>query len=227
MPLDSSARRIPIRLVDAEAKSRLRHLFQELENRLARPGLCDVLTTAVLELVENAVKANLKRVFFQKNGYRLDDPASYSEGLTAFIKSYGRIQSDEYTRALDELNLLVTVDVDHTKERLLVFVQNDSPLLPMEEQRVRHQLASAMLTDTLADFYLNYGDLSEGSGLGLAMIVILIRTLGFNPAHFRVFRNNNRTIARLEFPLTADYVPIRNRWAETAQEHHPPQPPSA
>lgn len=43
------------------------------------------------------------------------------------------------------------------------------------------------------------------------MIVLLIRDLGFDPQYFRVYKTEDKTVARLEFPLSADYTPIRLR----------------
>ncbi|MCE9597940.1 MAG: hypothetical protein K8S54_08225 [Spirochaetia bacterium] len=206
-----------VRWIDQDARHRLRTVFEELETSLKIDGIGVVLTTAVLELVENAVKANLKRAFFMRMGFSFDDAASYSEGIQQFVKSYGDIQQGQYSEALSQLDLQVSVQVDYDDNRLLVFVENNAVLLSQEERRIRNQLGAAMTSDKLAEFYVQYGDETEGSGLGLAMIVILIRNLGFQAENFRVFQREGRTVARLEFPLNADYVPIRERWRRDNQ----------
>ena len=61
----------------------------------------------------------------------------------------------------------------------------------------------------LVEFSVHYGDESEGNGLGLAMVVLLIKDMGFDPGFFRVYHNEGQTTARLEFPLSADYRPLR------------------
>lgn len=215
----ASQEQVFVRWIDREARDRLRTLFEDTEAKLGIDGIGVVLTTAVLELVENAVKANLKRAFFLKQGYSFDVLESYKAGIEAFVKSYPEFRQGQYDAALKELDLVVSVQVDHDADRLLVLVENNSVLLSQEEVRVRKQLAAAMLSDKLSEFYVQYGDETEGSGLGLAMIVVLIRNLGFKAENFRVFRQENRTIARMEFPLHADYVPIRERW----RREHPDQ----
>lgn len=215
----ASQEQVFVRWIDREARDRLRKLFEETERSLAIDGIGVVLTTACLELVENAVKANLKRAFFLKQGYSFDSVESYKKGIAEFVKSYPDFRQGQYDAALKELDLVVSVQVDHDADRLLVLVENNSVLLSQEEIRVRKQLAAAMLSDKLSEFYTHYGDETEGSGLGLAMIVVLIRNLGFNAENFRVFRQDNRTIARMEFPLRANYVPIRERW----RREHPDQ----
>ncbi|MBL8020078.1 MAG: hypothetical protein JNM27_10480 [Leptospirales bacterium] len=213
----AASQQLLVRWIDQDARHRLRTVFEDLETSLKIDGIGVVLTTAVLELVENAVKANLKRAFFNREGFKFDDPDSYSKGIQQFVKSYGDIQQGHYSEALSQLDLLVSVQVDYDENRLLVFVENNAVLLSQEERRIRNQLGAAMTSDKLSEFYVQYGDETEGSGLGLAMIVILIRNLGFEAENFRVFQKDGRTVARLEFPLNADYVPIRERWRREHQ----------
>ncbi len=208
----SDERRIVLSVMDSDARARIRAVFEELERELSVDGLGVAVTTSVLELVENAVKANLKRAYFERHGYSLDDPESYSNGVAAFRQSYDRIKDIEYVRALGELELTVTVELSRNDNRLLIHIENNAVLLAAEETRIRQRLAAAMAASHLADFCVEYGDETEGSGLGLAMIVFLIRNLGFSADHFRVFQRGPKTVARLEFPLAADYVPIRARW---------------
>ena len=77
----SGRQQVQVRYVDADARNRLRAVFENLEADLKIDGIGVVLTTAVLELVENAVKANLKRAFFSKNTYNFEDPTSYTAGI--------------------------------------------------------------------------------------------------------------------------------------------------
>lgn len=204
-------REIMIRFLDRVAKDHIKESFGELETKLGIEGLADVLTTAVLELVENAVKANLKRAFFVHNKFDFEQSDSYIAGMKAFKSSYTKLQDAEYVNALKELELSVAVSIDSNRQRLLVYVENNTIPVAQEEARIRRQLSAAMNATAFSEFCVQYGDSEEGGGLGLAMIVFLIRNLGFSPDNFRVYLRENRTIARLEFPLTKDYTPIRQR----------------
>ncbi len=201
-----------IRFLGPDVKDSLKTAFDDVETRLAIEGLGTALFTVVMELVTNAVKANLKRAFFTRNGYSLSDSESYRAGVEAFKDNYKVIEGEEYGRALGELDLVVSVNIDLDNDRLLTFVENNTQLQADEETRIRGKLASAMSASELAEFYLHFGDDSEGSGLGLAMIVFLMREIGFDPNNFRVYQKNGKTIARIEFPLNKDYVPIRKRF---------------
>jgi len=203
---------ISVRVLDESARDELQRAFDRLEAELGIEWLAATLTTAILELIENAVKANLKRVFFQVHNYRLDDPDSYAAGIRHFKQEFPSVSKDDYRKSLEDLNLMVSVEVDLDQDRLLVFVENNTLLLTAEEERIRRQLARAMKAPDLLEFSVQYGDETEGSGLGLAMIVFLIRTLGFKPELFRIYNQVDRTMARLEFPLNASYVSLRERY---------------
>lgn len=206
-----SKKRYSMRILDADMKSQLRELFDGLESKLGIEGLGVALYSVIMELVGNAVKANLKRAFFREHKYSMDDPETYQAGLAAFKESHGTLKKEDYVGALEDLELVVSVEVDLDHQRLLAYVENTTILIAEEERRIRKKLGNAMDCAELSDFYMNYGDDVEGSGLGLAMIVFMIRQIGFDPRYFRVFHRGTRTIARLEFPLEADYVPIRER----------------
>lgn len=201
-----------IRFLGPEVKDRLKQTFEEVEGKLGIDGLAAALFTVVMELVTNAVKANLKRAFFNENGYSMSDPESYQAGVAAFKENYREVEGEAYGRALTDLDLVVSVNIDLDNDRLLTFVENNTLLQDEEETRIRGKLASAMSAKQLVEFYLHFGDESEGSGLGLAMIVFLMREIGFDPDNFRVYQQNGKTIARIEFPLNKDYVPIRKRF---------------
>jgi hypothetical protein len=69
-----------------------------------------------------------------------------------------------------------------------------------------------MHSKDLIDFMIHYGQINEeGEGLGLPLVVLLIKEAGFKPEYFRVFKDDQNTIARIEFPLSSEYIPIRDR----------------
>ena len=204
-------RSIRLHLMDESVENELLGTLKEFEERLKIEGLSVTLFNVIMELVGNAVKANLKRVFFEKNGYNSEDPVSYHAGIEQFTRNYRHTNTDEYRQALKELELQVTIDMDLDADRLMIHVRNNTLLLAEEERRIRTKLAHAMGTKDIMNFYIEFGDETEGKGLGLAMVILLIKDLGFDPALFRVFHDADKTIARLEFPLSANYVAIRDR----------------
>lgn len=209
--MDPEKKSIEIRVLNEEAKGKLRAAFDDLERKLKIDSLSITLFYVVMELVGNAVKANLKRVFFRKRKYNLEDPEQYRLHLDEFKHYYNGVPEEEYADALKDLGLSVAIDIDLDHKRLLIFVENNAVLLPEEEKRIRSKLASTREMKDILEFSVQFADETEGKGLGLAMIVLLIKDLGFDASFFRVYKEPGRTVARLEFPLAADYTPIRLR----------------
>lgn len=198
-----------VHILDDEARDGLKSYFDSLEKELGREGMGTALFNVVQELVTNAVKANVKRVFFEKNKYNLENPTEYQRGLEDFRTFFRSLDAASYQQTLREMDLSVRVDVDLDHQRLLIFVRNNTIMIQEEEARIRKNLAAAMGVKDLVEFSVHYGDESEGNGLGLAMVVLLIKDMGFDPGNFRVYHNEGHTTARLEFPLSADYRPLR------------------
>ena len=221
-PEDHSPERrsIKLHLMDESIEKELLGTLQQFEERLQIEGLSVTLFNVIMELVGNAVKANLKRVFFERNGFNSNDPDSYHKGIEQFTRNYRHTNTDEYRQALKQLELQVTIDMDLDADRLMIHVRNNTVLLAEEERRIRTKLAQAMGTKDIMNFYIEFGDETEGKGLGLAMVILLIKDLGFDPALFRVFHDANKTTARLEFPLSADYVAVRDRAAREGSLSH-------
>lgn len=210
--MEENSRQFKITVFEDKQKEELLAYFKNLEQKLDRPGISAALFNVMQELITNAIKANLKRIFFTREGYSLKDPEQYQKGLNAFKVAYADMHDEDWSQALKELKLEVTVEVDINASRLLIYVHNNTPMIEEEEKRVRKNLAAAMGVKDLVQFSVQYGDESEGNGLGLAMVILLIKDMGFDPRNFRVFHNRDKTVARLEFPLSADYTTIREKY---------------
>ena len=205
--------KITLRILNEENQNQLHDILKNIEGDLRIDTIGDILYSLLNELITNAVKANMKRAYFAKNGYSYNDAESYKEGSERFKHIFTMLYKDaKYYRALEELDLSISVEIDVDQDRLLIYVENNVVLMPEEEKRIREKLASAMNVNDLVQFSVLYGDDMEGEGLGLAMVVQLIKYIGFDPEHFRVYRKGKRTVARVEFPLNKDYTPIRDRF---------------
>lgn len=206
-----------IETLDSPSRDSIHQFCLNLEARFGKEGMGDTIYNVVQELINNAVKANLKRSFFNANRYSFEDEHSYAAGLAAFKTSLRTISEEEWKKAVRDLGLRVTVEVDADEERILIYVENNAIMIPEEERRLRSHLARAMEVRNLVQFSEAYGDDTEGAGLGLALVIMLIKDMGFDPDYFRVFTRGDSTVARLEFPLKKDYVPIRKKWLDLKQ----------
>ncbi|PKL11869.1 MAG: hypothetical protein CVV50_05120, partial [Spirochaetae bacterium HGW-Spirochaetae-6] len=71
------------------------------------------------------------------------------------------------------------------------------------------KLALIMDYEDLLQFYLENADETEGAGMGLALVITLLKKVGIDPHLFRVIARPNYTLARIEIPFEPQYKPMR------------------
>ncbi len=193
----------------------LHAISESLLREMGRPDLLDVVYTGIKELVMNATKANLKRVLIKERGFNPDDPAQYDECMRVLKRNIAEDKIRSYKKSFREHNLPVTITFYHSgTEALMLKIKNNFTLLPQEEDRVREKFANAQRYTDILEFYTNHSDETEGAGMGLSLVGILLHQSGIDKHQFSIYssRRYQETIARLEIPLKPSYEPRRQRF---------------
>lgn len=179
-----------------------------------RFDMMEIVYTAAKELIINATKANIKRVLFHDRNLNPDNPKQYAEGLKLFKDELNEDNVRRYVPKFRAQNLPVHATFYYSPEVLNIKVKNAFPLLPQEEKRIRDKFYKARSFSSLIDFYTEYSDDTEGAGLGLTMVGILLDNTGIDRHAFTLYSNKiyNETAAKLEIPLTDTYVSKRRRF---------------
>ncbi|MCP5483482.1 MAG: hypothetical protein H7A21_18745 [Spirochaetales bacterium] len=186
-----------------------------------RPDLLDIVYTAAKELILNGTKANVKRVLFREQGLDAANEADYRRGMDLFKGELREERIAAYRSRFKEYDLPVTATFYGNPLVLNIKVKNNFPLLPQEEQRIREKFDRAQSFSSLIDFYTEHADESEGAGLGLTMVGLLLDESGIDKHAFTLYSNPiyGETAARLEIPLSDEYVPKRKRFEIEREEH--------
>ncbi len=170
------------------------------------------LYTILKELVINGCKANQKRIFFDERGYNIHNPDDYIRGIEEYKKFFSEEMAIEFGKKAKEKRLYVLIDFEFDENGLKIEVINNSTITQQEEKIMREKLKRAMGYNDLAEFYMDQAMMgeAEGAGLGLALIIILLKGENIDPNFFRVIIGKDKTIARLEIPFTDKFVSKRS-----------------
>jgi hypothetical protein len=177
----------------------------------------EMLYTITKELTINGIKANQKRVFFEDEGLEITNPVDYDKGIKEYSKKFSEKMAEEYGRRCLARGVFVQLRFHYCEDGMLVEVTNNTPVIKTEETRMREKMKKSMGYSDIAEFYMDNMDNTEGAGLGIALIMILMKNEGIDPNLFRIITHSDRTVARVEIPFNDRYVSIRS--GEVAELH--------
>jgi hypothetical protein len=159
----------------------------------------DNVIYCIQELVVNAKKANTKRVYFIDRGLDLNDQEDYKQGMSTFKDD--TLSNINYYLDLQRQQGLYIKLVLHLKESAInIEVRNNATITHEELDRIRSRLIKAREYNNMEEAMVQLLDDSEGAGLGLVMLVILLKKLGLGANAFDILRTDSETIARIVIP---------------------------
>lgn len=161
--------------------------------------LKDVITTYLKEIITNAVKANLKRLYFQKNNADINDPEKYNKLMLKF-KQDVIFRMDEFIPDLESASLAVNVIMQLTESDFIIKVINNSPISAEELERINKRLDRAAKSDAIEEAFGDALDDLEGAGLGLVLNTMLLNKSGIGSKSFSISSNEKITQALLKIP---------------------------
>ena len=147
------------------------------------------LRSILTELTNNALKANLKRVFFS---HRANEPQDYDSLMEEFRETIASRQNELFVLA-NEAQLSATVRFDTEDSGLRLRVENSTPMLEREVSVVRELLGEQRSTAREA----------EGGGLGLAMLVRMLANIGLGSECLSFESNESGTRFECRIPRLA------------------------
>lgn len=180
-------------------------------SRYGHEEKCAVAYTIIKELAINATKANVKYLFLDEQGFDKNDEADYNRGMAAFRAEMSEKFLLTMGARCKELGRWVRLQFQYAEDGMIITVRNNMPITAVDERRVRDRLGKAMQYEDIAQFYMDNADESEGAGMGIALVVILMKAEGMDPALFRIYSTDTETISRVEIPFTDKYVSLRDR----------------
>ncbi|MBN2736427.1 MAG: hypothetical protein JXR70_05555 [Spirochaetales bacterium] len=197
--------------MSTDVENTLDKIVERLLIKYNKPELKSLVYTCTKELAINGTKANIKRIFFEENKLNIHNEADYEKGISLYKKMMKEEITLQYGKKAKLKGFFVKISFTHTEDVLKIEVMNNSCITEQEQNRLRTKLAKTMQYDDLMQYYMENADDTEGSGMGLALIIILLKGEGLDPNLFRIAVKNNLTTARIEIPISDDYRSERDR----------------
>ncbi len=202
--------------VISETEGTMSYITETILSKYDRLDIIGPVYTALKELSINGAKANIKQVLFEELGISMDNDKDYASGMNHFKTNLTEAWILEYGKKAEIMGLYVDISFNYNPQRLLIEVINNRPISEKEDVRIRQKFQTAMEYDNIAEFYIAGGDSSEGAGMGIVLITMLLKAQGIDP-HLFTLRSNYKdiTIAKVEIPLAQEYKTARERFEAT------------
>ncbi len=161
--------------------------------------LLNSTVTILREIIVNALKANAKRIFFQKKHLDINNEAEYRKGMNLFKKQivgdFNRIEEDLLA---SDFHVRTTFEYDHSM--VTIIVTNNSAILPVELERVQFRMQKANQYNDFTEAYSEIEDDTEGAGLGIVLTLLLLKNMGIDSKFCTIEKKGGSTQTTLRIP---------------------------
>jgi putative nucleotidyltransferase with HDIG domain len=185
-----------------ETEEYLEEVLTSLLAELGNVEVKDQLAYCLRELAVNAKKANTKRAYFSERGLDLNNPTDYTLGMKSFKEdTLENIQ--HYLQRQKEQGLYIKV-VFHAKERnFTISVRNNVEMNKTEQIRIFDRIARSRAFSSMEEAFATVLDTSEGAGLGIVILILMLKKIGLDEDAFHIDVENGETVATLAIPFSA------------------------
>lgn len=185
----------------------LNSIVSRVLSKYDMPYILYSLLTVVREIVVNALKANAKRVFFNKSGYNINDKQEYNKGISFFkdqvVGDFETIKDD-----LIQGPYFIQFEINFSENAMSFSVKNNVPILPQEQERINQRIEAASDKVNFHEMYDEIEDDTEGAGLGIALVVLFLKSMSGGVSSFKIRSDGKITVTSFEIPFNLRPVSV-------------------
>ena len=185
---------------------------------LHREDIIDCITYCLKELTTNAKKANTKRIYFTEKGLSLFKQSEYEEGMKTFKEDTLNNQA-HYLQLQKDARLYVKVTLYASESVIKIKVQNNSQMTRTEFKRMFDKVARAKQFTSLNDAMSQILDSSEGAGLGIVIMILMLKKIGLGVDAFEFSSENGITESVITIPRNTNFKKDIEDLAETITDY--------
>ncbi|MCQ2598143.1 MAG: HDOD domain-containing protein [Treponema sp.] len=161
------------------------------------------LSYCLSELVTNAKKANTKWIYFKEKGLDINNEEDYETGMKTFKKD--TLENIDYWLLTQKKEgLFVRLVLQEYKDKIKIEIHNNRELTVFEYKRIHDKLARARKYTSVDEVMSKILDPSEGAGLGIVIIILMLEKIGLTEENYQVISENGETITRIILPVNKE-----------------------
>jgi putative nucleotidyltransferase with HDIG domain len=169
-------------------------------NEFGQGELKDRLAYCMKELAVNAKKANTKRIYFIEKGLDINKKEDYEVGMQNF-KQETLDNIDYYLKKQQEAGLYIKV-IFHTQgKKFTMSIRNNSLISRKEQMRIYDRIARSRAFNSMEEALTSVLDDSEGAGLGIVILVLMLKKIGLDEDAFDIDVDGEDTVAKIAIPF--------------------------
>ena len=164
--------------------------------------LKEYLNFCLSELLTNAKKANTKRVYFKEKGLDINNREDYEKGMENF-KMDTLTNIDHYLELQKKAGLYIKLSLRILADKIYIEIKNNAKLTVFEQERIQQKLDSVQQYSKMDEVFTNVLDQSEGAGLGIIIIILMLQKVGLSKDNYQVVSDGDETITRIILPCNS------------------------
>jgi len=167
---------------------------------LGQSQLHDHLAYCLKELAVNAKKANTKRVYFDEKKLNINDRKDYELGMQNFKQE--TLDNSEYWLEQQKKKGLYIKFLFHPMGRIFkISIKNNVEITRKEQMRVYDRIARSRAFESLEETFAEVLDDAEGAGLGIVILVLMLRKMGLDEESYEIEGEDGITTASITVPI--------------------------
>ncbi len=186
-------------------------------DKFGQGELKDRIAYCIRELAVNAKKANTKRVYFSEKNLDIEDPDDYAEGMKSF-KQETLNNINYWLDKQQEAGLYIKVVFSSTNDSFTLAVKNNVLISQKEQMRIYDRIARARAFESMEEALSSVLDDSEGAGLGIVILILMLKKIGLDEDAFDIDVNDEETIAKITIPFSEVHIEQMNQLAQEIVE---------
>ncbi|MCR4939669.1 MAG: HDOD domain-containing protein [Treponemataceae bacterium] len=192
-----------------EAEIYVSEVITAFFHEINQENMTEYIIYSMNELITNAKKANTKRIYFKEKNLDINNQDEYELGMKTFkadtmsnIKYYLNKQKTE--------GYFVKLILQLKNDTVWIEIHNNSRLSFFEYKRIHDKMARAEQYESVDEAFNQIIDDTEGAGLGLIIMILMLKKLGISSDHYQVYSDNKETVSKIIIPLTANNLSSLN-----------------